>query len=395
MTNPRLPAPARSASGFTLIEMAVVLAVLGMVGILIVQWARTADEVRHQTVQRDLLGRSDDALLAYAMVNHRLPCPAADQAGHEDCSANRSTGWLPYATLGLPDGRAGRLRYGVLRRGGGTSADDADLAVLRDRLWPLQVSASGVGSSLPLGNVNGLDFCQGLRTAMRDAPDADYVHTLDAATGRALNVAYALAGPGASEPLASLHQGASTAFASPRDPGNAGYHDEVRAVGLDQLWTHMRCGDNAGAAGYAHPNLAAAARIDTLALEDYKEQLEIALLLAKANLASAIAAGISVGSGLTGDIAADTTDSVAETIETLGAMAAHVALSTTAITMNALAIASAAAFLAVAITTEARAEQIYGHADRPLDLSKSIEPQIIAHAQQDDAMGLYIDPVSP
>ncbi len=49
----------------------------------------------------------------------------------------------------------------------------------------------------------------------------------------------------------------------------------------------------------------------------------------------------------------------------------------------------------VAITTEVRAEEIYGHADTPLDLSRSIEPQVIAHAHQDDAMGLYVDPATP
>lgn len=392
MTEPRAYRSPRAQRGFSLVELAVVLVVMGLVGIVLVRWVQTAGEVQRHAVERDLLQRADDALLAYVMLNSRLPCPAADGGGNEDCAGERAVGWVPYATLGLPDARAGRIRYGVLRRAAASGREDADLSRSLDRLWPLQVSASGSASVAPLGNRNGLDFCQALRTAMRADADAGFVHTLDADGSPAGNVAYALAGASAPDPMSAAHQGNATAFASPRAASGPAYHDQVRAVGTDQLWTRMRCGDNLGAAGYAHANLAAAATINTLALEDYKRQLEISLKLAQANLASATAAAVSVGGGLAGDIAGDTTDSVAETIETLGAMAAHVALSATAIAMNAIAIGAATAFLTTAAITEEKAREIYSHADRPLDLSRQVEPTVIAHARADDAMGLYIDP---
>ena len=52
-------------------------------------------------------------MTAFAAANSRLPCPAADTNGNEDCS--RTVGLLPFRSIGLPDSRAGLLRYGVYR----------------------------------------------------------------------------------------------------------------------------------------------------------------------------------------------------------------------------------------------------------------------------------------
>ena len=109
--------------GFTLIEMAVVLAIVGFIlGGLLVPLRTQFDAARYDTV-RAQLRTAEEALIGYAVANGgRLPCPDTGSDGRPDpagghagtgagCTADE--GFLPHATLGLRplDPWGNRLRY--------------------------------------------------------------------------------------------------------------------------------------------------------------------------------------------------------------------------------------------------------------------------------------------
>jgi prepilin-type N-terminal cleavage/methylation domain-containing protein len=118
--------PAR-ARGFTLVEMAVVVLIVGLLlgGLLANLTAMHSSQNEAQT--RRQLEDIREALIVFAVVNRRLPCPAAPAtadtvvgAGLEQppiaggCTGGLS-GVLPWATLGLPqtDPWARRFTYRV------------------------------------------------------------------------------------------------------------------------------------------------------------------------------------------------------------------------------------------------------------------------------------------
>ncbi len=113
--------------GFSLVEMAVVLVVFALMltGLLMITGTQIATQ-RGKDTQR-ALEQARQALLGFAAVNGRLPCPAAPNtpsgasgAGVERTPTNGGctggqTGVLPWATLGLPESDAWgrRISYRV------------------------------------------------------------------------------------------------------------------------------------------------------------------------------------------------------------------------------------------------------------------------------------------
>lgn len=108
----------QAAAGFTLIEMAVVLVVVGlMLGGLLMPISAQLDQ-RNYTETRRAMSDIREALLGFAMVNGHLPCPAISVSdGREDRATsgicNKRAGFLPWADLGLPklDGWGHLYRY--------------------------------------------------------------------------------------------------------------------------------------------------------------------------------------------------------------------------------------------------------------------------------------------
>ncbi|MBD8526005.1 type II secretion system protein [Pseudomarimonas arenosa] len=113
-----------STAGFTLLEMAVTLAIVSiLLGGLLLTLGAQQDLARDRET-RILLTQARDALYGFAMQNGRLPCPAdvgtastgverpATAAG---CGGGGVHGVLPWATLGLPEGDdwARRFTYSV------------------------------------------------------------------------------------------------------------------------------------------------------------------------------------------------------------------------------------------------------------------------------------------
>jgi prepilin-type N-terminal cleavage/methylation domain-containing protein len=117
----------RAHSGFTLTEMAVVFAIVALLigGAMMTLSAQIEQRNNDETTRR--LNAAAEAVLAFAIVNRRLPCPAtAATTGDEAFTgANCSTwygGFLPARTLGFqPVDAAGygvdswnnRIRYAV------------------------------------------------------------------------------------------------------------------------------------------------------------------------------------------------------------------------------------------------------------------------------------------
>ena len=123
--------PRKQSPAFTLVEMAIVLLVVGIVLAMVLGGGSAIlDNQKRQNV-RDRLDALDTALVNFVAVNKRLPCPAdgriasgAAGAGVEtvvagNCSpASQLHGVLPWATLGLSEEEASdpwqaRLTYRV------------------------------------------------------------------------------------------------------------------------------------------------------------------------------------------------------------------------------------------------------------------------------------------
>lgn len=103
-------------SGFSLVEMAVVLVIVGLLlgGLLPALSGKLEQQHRNDTLRQ--IDDIRDALIGYALINGRLPCPAAPNlstgapgAGITDCTL--SSGVLPWATLGVQETDAWGRRY--------------------------------------------------------------------------------------------------------------------------------------------------------------------------------------------------------------------------------------------------------------------------------------------
>ena len=118
--------------GLGLLEVLLFLAVIsGLVLGGFSQW-RSRESIKTAVSEKSVLAQADRALITFATVNHRLPCPDSDRDGVEDCGTGAQKGWLPSRTLELagadPGVRNGQLRYLVQRGDIGydltVSADD-------------------------------------------------------------------------------------------------------------------------------------------------------------------------------------------------------------------------------------------------------------------------------
>jgi prepilin-type N-terminal cleavage/methylation domain-containing protein len=107
-------------TGFTLVEMAVVLVIVGlMLAGLLMPLSGQMDQRNYSKVRADM---SDirEALIGYGLSHGYLPCPAVsasngseDRAGSGAC--NQRAGFLPWAELGVPklDSWSHLYRYSV------------------------------------------------------------------------------------------------------------------------------------------------------------------------------------------------------------------------------------------------------------------------------------------
>ena len=109
MLNASRPAAAGRQRGLSLLELAIVILIMGLLlGGLLMPLSARVDQQRFDTTTRQL----DDiraALAGYALANDALPCPATPaSSGRASPTASGCTvqhGFVPAVTLGLPGGR--------------------------------------------------------------------------------------------------------------------------------------------------------------------------------------------------------------------------------------------------------------------------------------------------
>ncbi|MFZ1624429.1 MAG: prepilin-type N-terminal cleavage/methylation domain-containing protein [Gammaproteobacteria bacterium] len=105
----RWPPAASDQGGFSLLELAIVLLIVGLLlGGLIMPLGARVDQQHIETTKQQL-EQIREALMGYALAHDALPCPATPasngQASTTATGCTRQHGFVPAATLGLPGSR--------------------------------------------------------------------------------------------------------------------------------------------------------------------------------------------------------------------------------------------------------------------------------------------------
>ncbi|MDR0771396.1 MAG: type II secretion system GspH family protein [Burkholderiales bacterium] len=138
--------------GFSLLELAFVLVVIGVLGLFARFAFSGADDVRQQQQAKAQAEVVREALRYYVLANKRLPCPDFNADGYEDrdstseaCSGGGEIGFVPYHSLGLTPSEENRMTYGVYR-----AASPNDITFLTERTDDLEGAPGymGVGDAI-------------------------------------------------------------------------------------------------------------------------------------------------------------------------------------------------------------------------------------------------------
>lgn len=131
-------------SGFTLVEMAMVLLILGLLtSSFIIPLGAQMDINTLKTTDQQL-SRIKEALLGYAIRNRQFPCPSNNTNGIQDATLCAQEGFLPWADLGV-DGRdawGSYFRYRADSKHSATGAYNTNIPTPTDGLEVANRSAT-------------------------------------------------------------------------------------------------------------------------------------------------------------------------------------------------------------------------------------------------------------
>lgn len=385
----------RGMTGYSLLELTLVIAAAGMVAVVGMTLLQQRAEHQRTVSHSALMTAAEQAVVGFVYARNRLPCPAGDESGIEDCTV--TTGWFPHRSVGMaeaPRNSAGHaLRYAYYSAPSVNAATDADLAVLRDRFRPYYAAtAPAIGAPRVMGTTNGLDFCQALTIAGSRAPSTAHLHVLDEdGAGGYQPAAFVLINPGSRDAdgdgsmldgrNAALSEGNPAADSPSRAAGNR-YDDRVHAVYFNQLSQTLDCANVMAPTG-AHANAVTAATVMEQVIADYQEQLEAMELMAQADLVTG--SGDILSSAVdTAATTAEASTSVASSINTYGALAAAIAAS-------AVAIGLAVTALAVSIGGEVVAGLNLDAVQSEIDAFQSQRAEVVIHKNRMESNLIRID----
>ena len=257
----------RRQTGFSLVELGVVMAIVGIIGIIVWRWVVSTREPLQRPAILSQLAEAQAAVEGFVLTRHRLPCAAADANGNEDCANTTSAVYLPWRTLGL-NSSFGALHYGVNRGGVGL-----DLAVLPPTLVSpdlninfspdipvvaldtdsaVNAAAADVKAAITAAShrrtqVNGLDWCRVLR---RFAGNLAAAGVLEAGNLTAsIPVAFVLVHPGVN----NVFEGSNVLggvggwrFDFPGRPQAFDFDDIAVAIGPTDLSARIGCAARLG-----------------------------------------------------------------------------------------------------------------------------------------------------
>ncbi len=401
-----------SEHGYTLLEFAISLIVMGAIAAAVVRFGFVANQRIEQITAPQTLAAADNALVGFIAAKHRLPCPDTVGDGLEHCGGDL-IGKLPYKTLGLARADMTTVRYGAFVKADTEAKNDIDLTAVKDRFapWlaniPTSAGVAPIGVLSNLGQANGIDFCHALRlanalprvtstsTAVQIAEIESNLHIRNASKSTLKNVAYAISLPSSSSDPAININSMNNAFAAPSNPLIRGAQDTVIAMDFAQISDRLSCSGVLASAGHAHPNVASAAAIMRGAMLDYKVQLDLQLEMAELGVLSA-GVGVAAAIGSVSSAVSETLTAVSETISTFGGMSWAIGIAATATVLSAAGTVSAGLGLASAIASknmaQDRVNEFSGsHADskRILEDAATLAAAIRAHAIASDTAGIY------
>jgi predicted nucleic acid-binding Zn-ribbon protein len=257
--------------GVSLLTIALLLLLLGGALMAGINYFRAQIPSSAASSQKEALAWADRAIIGFASIHHRLPCPAATPAGDEDCSLAK--GWLPTKALNLDATmyQPGLLpmRYMVYRNPtvSGGSGFTADLAVSVGSFEPsawdggaesdgneIRDSGSHNGryvSRYDFNVLNCLDMCETMRLAyvqqVSAGPSASYAHYRRGILGTVVNVAYGIAAPGLGDAsnnndrFDGANAGATAQMEPPDRAHGYNYNDYVFVRDLPSLMSAFGC----------------------------------------------------------------------------------------------------------------------------------------------------------